>query len=120
MSGSIKLTIGDVPLKGKIAVVTGGGSGIGLSFVQLAVQQGARVLVADPRLTTEGEKFVHGDGAGTTWFAKCDVTKQADLENLVTVSEKELGDVPDVYIAAAGVFEPEYAYLFTSWRIPGC
>ena len=29
-------------------------------------------------------------------------SKRADLENLIKVSEKEFGDVPDVYIAGAG------------------
>ena len=100
------MTVGDFPLKGKIAVVTGGGSGINLSFAQLAVQAGARVIVADLKLTEEGETFMNGEGAKTAIFAKCDVTKRADLENLIVISEKEFGDVPDVYIAGAGVFEP--------------
>lgn len=98
--------VGDFPLKGKIAVVTGGGSGINLSFVRCAVQQGARVIVADLKLTEDGDKFMKGEGAKAAIFTKCDVTKRADLENLITLSEKEYGDVPDVYIAGAGVFEP--------------
>lgn len=100
------MAVGNFPLKGKIAVVTGGGSGINLSFVQLAVKAGARVIVADLKLTQEGETFMKGDGAKAAKFVKCDVTKRADLENLIVVSEKEFGDVPDVYIAGAGVFEP--------------
>ena len=100
------MAVGDFPLKGKIAVVTGAGSGINLSFAQLAVQAGARVIVADLKLTEEGEAFMKGDGAKSAIFTKCDVSKRADLENLITVSEKEFGDVPDVYIAGAGVFEP--------------
>jgi len=100
------MMVGDFPLKGKIAVVTGAGSGINLSFAQLAVQAGARVIIADLKLTEDGDKFMKGEGAKSAIFAKCDVTKRADLENLIAVSEKEYGDVPDVYIAGAGVFEP--------------
>ena len=100
------MTVGDFPLIGKIAVVTGAGSGINLSFAQFAVQAGARVIVADLKLTKDGEKFINGEGAKSSVFAKCDVSKRADLENLIKVSEKEFGDVPDVYIAGAGVFEP--------------
>ena len=99
-------TVGDFPLKGKIAVVTGAGSGINLSFARFAIQQGARVIVADLKLTEDGEKFMKGEGAKAAVFTKCDVTKRADLENLITVSEEQFRDVPDVYVAGAGVFEP--------------
>jgi NAD(P)-dependent dehydrogenase (short-subunit alcohol dehydrogenase family) len=103
------MPFGDFPLKGKIAAVTGAGSGINLSFAKLAVAQGARVIVADLKLTDEGEKFMKGEGAKAAVFTKCDVTRRADLENLITVSEKEFGDVPDIYIAGAGVFEPSWS-----------
>jgi NAD(P)-dependent dehydrogenase (short-subunit alcohol dehydrogenase family) len=99
--------IGDFPLKDKVAVVTGGGSGINLHFVQIAVQQGAKVIVADLKLTEDAEKFMNSsEGGKSAIFVKCDVTIRADLENLIKVSEEKYGDVPDVYIAGAGVFEP--------------
>ncbi|KAI9719761.1 MAG: hypothetical protein M1812_003249 [Candelaria pacifica] len=98
---------GDFPLNGKIAVITGAGSGINLAFARNASSQGAKVLIADLRLTTEAEDFVKG--AKDVIFTKCDVTKWNDLDNLITVSKKEFGDVPDVYIAGAGVFEPPWS-----------
>jgi NAD(P)-dependent dehydrogenase (short-subunit alcohol dehydrogenase family) len=100
------MPFGGFPLQGKIAVVTGAGSGINLSFARFAVQQGARVIVADLKLTSDGEEFMKGEGAKNAVFAKCDVTKKADLENLIKVSEKEFNDVPDVFVAGAGVFDP--------------
>ncbi|EHK99954.1 putative Uncharacterized oxidoreductase [Glarea lozoyensis 74030] len=100
--------IGDFPLKDKIAVVTGGGSGINLCFAQLAVQKGAKVIIADLKLTPEAEKFINSEAASAI-FTKCDVTRRADLENLIRVSEENYGDVPDVYIAGAGVFEPSWS-----------
>lgn len=100
------MTVGAFPLKGKIAVVTGGGSGINLSFVKLAVKAGARVIIADIKLTTEAEEFVKEAGDKVVIFETCDVTKRADLENLATVSSAKFHDVPDVWIAGAGVFEP--------------
>jgi hypothetical protein len=39
-------------------------------------------------------------------FTECDVTEWRDLENLITVAQKEFGDVPDVYVPGAGIFEP--------------
>lgn len=38
-------------------------------------------------------------------FQTCDVTKWDQLQSLIAVSEKEFGDVPDVYVASARVFE---------------
>jgi NAD(P)-dependent dehydrogenase (short-subunit alcohol dehydrogenase family) len=100
------MPVGNFSLKGKIAVVTGGGSGIGLSFVQQAVENGARVIIADLKLTTEAEKFMKAAGEKTVVFAECDVSRRADLENLPKASEQAFGEVPDIYIANAGVFEP--------------
>lgn len=97
---------GDFPIQGRIAVVTGGGSGINLSFVKLVVEKGAKgVVIADLRLVEDAQKFVDQNGDKVV-FSKCDVTKRQDLENLVTFSVDRFGDVPDVYIAGAGVFEP--------------
>jgi hypothetical protein len=42
----------------------------------------------------------------TVVFQKTDVAKWAELKNLIKVSEVNFGDVPDVYVAGAGVFEP--------------
>lgn len=112
------MVLGAFDLSGKIAVVTGAGSGINFCFAKLAVQQGARVLIADLKLTQEAEGFIKNDRAKATYYVKCDVTKRGDLENLIDVSVKEFGDVPDVYVAGAGVFEPvstEYAKR-NSWN----
>ncbi|KAH6680388.1 hypothetical protein B0J14DRAFT_578524 [Halenospora varia] len=113
------MPFGDFPLKDKIAVVTGAGSGINLSFAQFAVQAGARVIVADLKLTSDGEKFMSGEGAKAARFVKCDVSKRADLENLVTASQKEFGDVPDIYIAGAGVFEPAWSNFWDDTEADG-
>ena len=98
------------PLSSKIAVITGGGSGINLCFARLATTQGAQVLLADLELTADAEEFVkqsnRHDGTSSAVFTRCDVTKRSDLENLVAVSLETWGDVPDVWVAGAGVFEP--------------
>lgn len=94
-------------MSGKIAVVTGAGSGINLAFAKLSEQRGAKIVIADLKLTDDAEDFVKGsETKGTVISVHCDVTKRADLENLVQESEKQFGDVPDVWIAGAGVFEP--------------
>ena len=63
------------------------------------------MIIADLRLTGEAREFLEEAGDNVV-FAECDVAVWADLQNLVKVSEREFGDVPDVYVAGAGVFEP--------------
>ncbi|MCJ1486202.1 hypothetical protein MMC06_006378 [Schaereria dolodes] len=104
-------TVGDLPLPKRIVVVTGGGSGINLAFARLANTQGASVIIADLRLTDEAEEFVKL--AENVVFAKCDVVNWEDLQNLIDVSKKEFGDVPDVYIAGAAVFEPTWSNFWS-------
>lgn len=94
----------DFPLQGKIAVITGAGSGIGLAFARLAVRRGARVVMADIQLTVEAEDFL--ESTKDVVFQKCDVAKWDDLFQLVAVSKSKFNDIPDVYVAGAGVFEP--------------
>jgi NAD(P)-dependent dehydrogenase (short-subunit alcohol dehydrogenase family) len=115
------MTVGDYPLNNKIVVVTGGGSGmllpkilrteltiLGLSFefVKLAVAQHNKVIIADINLRPEAEEFLKTpEGTKNAIFQHCDVAKRSELDKLVPLSESKFGDVPEVYIAGAGVFE---------------
>ncbi|OJD31453.1 nad-binding protein [Diplodia corticola] len=107
------MEVGDFPLKGKIVVVTGGGSGIGFEIVKLAVSAGAKVVVADLTLGDASEAFVKSQSGEDLVFQRCNVTNRDDLEALVAVAEKKWGDVPDVYMASAGVFEPTSSNFYT-------
>ncbi|KAJ3549268.1 hypothetical protein NM208_g587 [Fusarium decemcellulare] len=97
-----------------IVVVTGGGSGIGLCYVKLARAQGARaVIIADLRLTEEAERLVNTDG--NIIFQHCDVTIWSHLQGVIDRALSTFGDVPDVFVASAGVFEPPYSNF---WEDP--
>ncbi|EKG16339.1 Short-chain dehydrogenase/reductase SDR [Macrophomina phaseolina MS6] len=102
------MQVGDFPLSDKIVVVTGGGSGIGLQIVKEAVAAGSKVILADLRLTQEVAAFVRSRDSKDLVFQKCDVSKRQEQEKLVEVAEQKWGDVPDVYISSAGLFEPLY------------
>ena len=104
------MVVGDFPLKDKICVVTGGGSGINLSFVKLAVNSGARVLIPDLRLTSEAEELIKSSN-GKAAFMKCDVSKWADLEAIPSEVAKAFGkgSVADVWVPGAGIFEPKWS-----------
>ncbi|PYI16205.1 NAD(P)-binding protein [Aspergillus violaceofuscus CBS 115571] len=104
---------GDFPVKDKIVVITGGGSdlvpGIGLAAAQVAASKGAKTIIADLKLTPAAETLVNITTTASILFQPCDVRNWADLEALIRASLDEWGDVPDVYIPAAGVFDPEWS-----------
>ncbi|THV91730.1 hypothetical protein D6D26_08805, partial [Aureobasidium pullulans] len=95
-------------LDGKIALVTGGGCGIGLAFVHMAAKAGVRVVIADLCLSDAGAAAIEASEK-LIIFVQTDVRKRGDLENAITVSTLSFGDVPDVYVANAGVFEPQWS-----------
>lgn len=64
-------------LDGKVAVVTGGCSGIGRATVERFVTEGARVLLADIQ-DDNGEAIAHTSG-GTVRYQHCDVTSETDI-----------------------------------------
>lgn len=101
--------VGDFPLSGKIVTVTGGGSGIGLSFAKQCHSKGAKVLIGDLKLTDLGSQFVSTVRDGSVAFVKCDVSNWRDLKNLIDKSVETWGDVPDVYAPVAGIFEPSWS-----------
>lgn len=99
---------GDLPIEDKILLVTGGGSGINLCFVETAAKLKPRgIIVADLRLTDEAQnKFNELKRLTELRFVRTDVAKRMDLENLIHTSKDVFQDVPDIYIAGAAVFEP--------------
>ena len=73
--------------------------------MQLAASQDNRVIIFDLSLSPEAQAWLDKDASGKATFLKGDVTKWADLRNIVAFSMSKFDDVPDVYIAGAGIFE---------------
>jgi len=97
----------DQPLDGKILLVTGGASGIGLSVTKQAHALGTRVLVADITTTTDFDTFVAGKP--NILYVQTDVTRWADFDKLFGECEKRWDDVPDAYAICAGLFDPPFS-----------
>jgi glucose 1-dehydrogenase len=91
-------------LKGKVAVVTGGNSGIGLAVVLELAKQGANVVidyVAHPEAAEALEKQVRALGDRAIGV-QADVSKVADLRRLIAAAVEGFGRI-DIMVNNAGV-----------------
>lgn len=91
-------------LKGKVAVVTGGNSGIGLAIVLELARQGASIVidyVAHPEATEALEKQVSALGSRVIGV-QADVSKIAELQRLIAAAVNAFGRV-DIMVNNAGV-----------------
>jgi len=89
-------------LQGKVAVITGGSSGIGLAAAKLFVAEGAYVFISGRR-QAELDKAVKEIG-GNVSAVQADVTKQGDLERLFAEVKSQKGRI-DVLCCNAGIAE---------------
>ena len=91
-------------LHGKVAIVTGGNSGIGKAVVLALAAAGANIVidfVAHPEATEELEKQVHALGDKAIGV-EADVSKVADLEMLVARTVEAFGHL-DIMVNNAGI-----------------
>jgi NAD(P)-dependent dehydrogenase (short-subunit alcohol dehydrogenase family) len=84
---------------GKVAVVTGAASGIGLATVEKLVGAGARVLAAD--LDEDAGRALEARFAGAVAFARCDVTRLDELKAAIDGAAGRFGGL-DVLFNNAG------------------
>ncbi len=106
---------GDVAARhrGKVAVVTGGSSGIGRAIACCLAAEGARVVVADVRRTpSDGSNEIGGDRSTVSLiessgsravFVEADVRRSADISSMVAAAVDEFGGL-DVMINNAGIW----------------
>ncbi|NJK57425.1 MAG: SDR family NAD(P)-dependent oxidoreductase [Pleurocapsa sp. SU_5_0] len=88
----------ELGLNGKVAIVTGGSSGIGRATAITFAKAGAKVVVAARRIQ-EGEETVRlvKDAGVEALFVKTDVTKAADIEALVNITLETFGQLDCVF-----------------------
>lgn len=87
-------------LNGKVAIITGGASGIGEATVKLFVKEGARVIVSDIQ-DNKGHRLCNDLGTGADYL-HTDVTKEQDVKNAVDFAVKKLGRLDCIFNNAGG------------------
>ncbi len=88
-------------LKGKVAIVTGGGRGIGQVIAQGFASAGAEVVILARSGADETLKLIAGAG-GKAYFIKCDVTKEEDVDAAFAQILKQSGSI-DIVFNNAGI-----------------
>jgi len=90
-------------LNGKVALITGAGSGIGRATALLFAQEGAKVSVADcvPEGGKQTVKMIKEAG-GEVMFIQADVSKVADVQRMVKITADTYGRI-DILFNNAGI-----------------
>ena len=85
---------------GKVALVTGGASGIGLAIAKMLNAKGAAVVALDINPEVESI-FSKTDAIGV----KCDLTCSEDIKNAISKAVRSFGGI-DIVVSNAGIFTP--------------
>ncbi|MFF2531917.1 SDR family NAD(P)-dependent oxidoreductase [Brevibacillus sp. DP1.3A] len=99
-------------LENKVAIVTGGASGIGETTVRLFANEGAKVVIADfsPRGNELAEEL--NQAGFDALFVKTDVTKEDEVKNMVSATVEKFGKV-DILFANAGIAKDAPGHLLS-------
>lgn len=89
-----------ISLGGKVALVTGGSSGIGRAVALRLAEAGAKVAILDVR--ADGERVAEEMGRERARFYKCDVTSPSEVSETIRKVYEDFGGI-DIVVNAAGV-----------------
>ncbi len=93
-------------IEGKVAVVTGGCSGIGLATVRRFAEEGAKVVIGDLNAERGKEVVEELGGAEHAMFVEVDVTNKEQVDAMFQAAKDTYGSV-DIAFNNAGISPPE-------------
>jgi len=100
-------------LEGKVAIITGGASGIGASAVRIFHDQGAKVVIADIQ-DNVGESIAKNLGEDVSYI-HCDVSKEDDVSDLVDATIAKHGKL-DIMYNNAGVLDRPFGSILDTTK----
>ncbi|KAJ4705344.1 Short-chain dehydrogenase/reductase [Melia azedarach] len=100
-------------LEGKVAIVTGGASGIGAAAAQLFHENGAKVVIADIQ-DNLGQALADKLGEDAC-YVHCDVSKEEDVSNLVDTTVSNYGKL-DIMYNNAGIIDRAYGSILDTQK----
>jgi NAD(P)-dependent dehydrogenase (short-subunit alcohol dehydrogenase family) len=105
----------DFSLADKVAVVTGGGSGIGSAIVDAYAAKGANVVVLDKAVEPAQRKVSQGSAAAAI---ECDVTVEQSVSEAISTASAKFGRI-DILVNSAGlaVVGPAEELTVESWDL---
>lgn len=92
-------------LKGKVAIVTGAGSGMGKEISRLYAQEGAKVVMVDMnRAVLDNAASELKANGGEVIAVRANVTKEEDIQNMIDTAVNTFGSL-DILVNNAGIMD---------------
>ena len=103
-------------LEGKVALITGGASGLGQATVERFIQEGAKVAICD--IQDELGGALRDRFPTETIYCHCDVTEENDVETAVNATMSRFGQLDAVFHSAGiiGAVGPISSTPGNEWR----
>ncbi|WP_428908018.1 SDR family oxidoreductase [Niallia sp. Krafla_26] len=94
----------DLGLQGKVAVIMGGTSGVGLKTAEMFLQEGAKVAICgrnESRMQQAYEELLKIGSSESIFASTCDVINKEDVNEFINSTAKKFGGI-DILVNAAG------------------
>jgi NAD(P)-dependent dehydrogenase (short-subunit alcohol dehydrogenase family) len=102
-------------LEGKVALITGGASGIGECTAKVFAHHGAKVVVADIQ-DESGRSLAKALGPSNSTYVHCDVTDEAQVKNAVNAAVTTYGKL-DIMFNNAGIADESKARIIDNEKV---
>ncbi|WP_428910244.1 SDR family NAD(P)-dependent oxidoreductase [Niallia sp. Krafla_26] len=98
----------ELGLTGKVALITGSSKGIGLKTALYLVSEGAQVTICarNTDRLTEAASYIYQQTGKEVFYIECDVTKEADCQNVVSATIEKYGRL-DILVNNAGTSQAQ-------------